>query len=60
MQQAWEAFGVECPTNWDSAGIAKEWFRVLSVIFPGKRPDTLTPAEWARFVNESPSKIIPI
>jgi hypothetical protein len=63
MEQAWEEFCKHCPLppagKWDQASIEKEWFRIVADLFPGKRPEQLSPTDWGRMLAEGPGKIIP-
>ena len=60
MEQAWAEFSNHCPPDqWTQDATEKEWFRVLSILFPGKRPDQLTSADWGIMLSQGPSKIIP-
>ena len=62
MDQAWATF---CEV-YDKAGPngnpedrEQQWFRILAELFPGKQPDQLTPAEWAKVMAEGPTNVIP-
>jgi len=60
MDQAWIEFSNHCsPDQWNQEDTEKEWFRVLSILFPGKQPNQLTPADWGIMLTQGPSKIIP-
>ena len=59
MEHAWEAFGKACPTSYGSEAIEAEWFRLLGLMFPGRRPEQLIPADWVRFTREAPAQVIP-
>ena len=60
MAEAWEEFVKHCdPEKWDQEAVEKEWFSILSEMFPGKQPDELSAAEWAVMRDEGPGKIIP-
>jgi hypothetical protein len=60
MEQAWEEFAKHCPPpKWDQQAIEKEWFSVLSQMFPGKQPDQLTPGDWGLMLAEGPGRILP-
>lgn len=60
MDEAWEEFCKHCPPEkWDRDEVEREWFSVLSQLFPGKQPAELTPREWAVMRDEGPSRIVP-
>jgi len=60
MDQAWVEFSNHCPADqWTQDATEKEWFRVLGILFPGKRADQLTPTDWGVMLSQGPSKIIP-
>ena len=60
MAEAWEEFVKHCNgEKWTQEAVEAEWFRVLSLLFPGKQPDQLSPAEWATMRDEGPGRIIP-
>lgn len=59
-EQAWERFVQHCPPpKWDQQATEAEWFRILAELFPGRQPDQLAPADWARMRDEGPGRIIP-
>jgi len=31
----------------------------IEAMFPGKKPEQLTPQDWARFTKEVPEKVLP-
>lgn len=62
MDQAWASYR----EVYDKAGPngtpddrEQQWFRILAELFPGKQPDQLAPAEWAKVMAEAPASIIP-
>lgn len=62
MQTAWEAFR----TAYEGLGskgtpedCEQQWFSILAALFPSLQPDQLSPQQWARVRDESPSRIIP-
>lgn len=59
MQQAWEAFAKAAAEDSSQEVLEREWFRLLGEIFPGRQPEQLTPADWARFAAEAPRKLVP-
>lgn len=60
LEEAWAAFAAsDGAKKLDQEGLEKEWFRILADLFPGKQPDDLTPAEWARMRDEGPGNIVP-
>jgi len=59
MDQAWAAFSMACKSDWSQERIEEEWFRVIGVLFPGKKVEELTPAEWGVVLEDGPSKIVP-
>ena len=59
MDAAWAAFSMSCKPDWSKEHIEAEWFRILGVLFPGKKVDALTPADWGVVLAEAPSKIVP-
>jgi len=59
MDEAWAAFSKACSQDWTDEQVEDEWFRVLGELFPGKRPEDLTPADWAVMLKEGPEKICP-
>ena len=60
MAEAWAEFDSNCEgEKWTRELVEKEWFRILGELFPGKQPDELSPADWARMRDEGPGGIIP-
>ena len=60
LEEAWAAFAAsDGAKKLDQEGLEKEWFRILADLFPGKQPDDLTPAEWAKMRDEGPGNIVP-
>lgn len=59
VERAWEVFAAACSPEWTQAQLDAEWFRVLGELFPGKKPEQLTPVQWAHVVTEGPKKIVP-
>ncbi len=60
LEEAWAAFAAsDGAKKMDQEGLEKEWFRILADLFPGKQPDDLTPAEWAKMQDEGPGNIVP-
>jgi len=60
MPEAWAAFCRGCSgPQWDQAAVEVGWFRILAELFPGKRPDELSPTEWAVMRDEGPTRIVP-
>ena len=59
MDEAWKVFSAACKSDWTQEQIEAEWFRVLSVLFPTKKVEDLTPAAWGVMIEEGPSKIVP-
>lgn len=60
MQEAWEHFANHCPEHLDDKAVTNEWFRVLSELVPGKEPQAITPAEWAKVKELGPSRLLPV
>ena len=60
MEQAWAEFVKHCPPDqWSQDATEKEWFRVIGILFPNKRPGQLTGADWAVMLAQGAEKIIP-
>jgi len=61
MEVAWQAFVKEYTSRpgGNDEDCNKQWFAILSELFPGKQPDQLTPVEWAVMQEQGPSKLIP-
>lgn len=59
VEQAWEVFAAACSPEWTQAQLDAEWFRILGELFPGKKPEQLTPVQWGVMVTEGPKKIVP-
>ncbi|MCC7406679.1 MAG: hypothetical protein IT442_01315 [Phycisphaeraceae bacterium] len=59
MAQAWEAFVKACPAEWPGKEVEEEWFRILGVMFPGKQPQELGDADWAKVAAEAPDQVAP-
>ncbi len=59
MQAAWAAFSMSCKPDWSKEHIESEWFRILGEMFPGKKVEDLTPADWGVMLADGPSKIVP-
>ena len=57
MQQAWDQFVKVCPGDENEQG--DRWFKEIEAMFPGKKPEQLTPQDWARFTKEVPEKVLP-
>ena len=61
IDEAWDAFLQEYESR-DGGSVEdrdQQWFRVISELFPGKRPDQLTRDECNILLTEGPGHIIP-
>ena len=59
MDEAWSEFTKHCKPDWTDEQVEDEWFRVLGELFPGKKPEDLTPDDWAVMLQEGPGQICP-
>jgi hypothetical protein len=60
MEEAWAEFTSHCTGDqWTQEAIEKEWFSILSQMFPTKQPEQLSGTEWAIVKQQAPGKIIP-
>ena len=59
MDETWAAFSKACSQDWTDQQVEDEWFRILGELFPGKKPEDLTPDNWGVMLKEGPGKICP-
>jgi len=63
MQQAWDEFVKNSPLSpggvLDQAGVEREWFRVLGLLFPGRRVEQLSDADWGVVLVRGPGMMLP-
>ena len=59
MDEAWAEFTKHCKPDWTDEQVEDEWFRVLGELFPGKKPEDLTPDDWGAMLKEGSAKICP-
>lgn len=56
---AFAAFQEAFASDVDGKIIEREWFKRLGELFPSKGVDTLTPDDWAKFMEEGPKNVCP-
>ena len=59
MEQAWETFANACPEKWSRQHLEDEWFRLIGEMYPGKQPEQLSGADWAKVLADAPGAVIP-